>query len=70
MLFRSGRDGMLLSQPEIVSGTNQALAQSGINAIIGAQPLPPLPLEYAAERQQVIYVFSLMDSLPTEGGNG
>ncbi len=68
--FWVGRDGMLLSQPEVMKAANQSLAQSSISAIISAQPLPPLPLEYAAEKQQVVYVFSVMDTVPTGGGTG
>ncbi len=71
IMFTVGRNGMLLSQPTIVKAANQALAQAGINAIIAAQPLPPLPLEYAAEKQDVVYVFSV-DALqqPAQGGTG
>ncbi len=68
--FWVDRGGMLLSQPEVVKAANASLAQSGINAIVSAQPLPPLPLEYAAEKQQVVYVFTVMDAVPTAGGTG
>jgi hypothetical protein len=68
--FWVGRNGMLLSEPTVVNAANQALAQSGINAIIAAQPLPPLPLEFAADKQEVVYVFSVMDTLATGGGTG
>jgi outer membrane biosynthesis protein TonB len=68
--FWVGRNGMLLSQPTVVQGTNEALAQSGITAIINAQPLPPLPIEFSAERQEVIYVFRMTDTVATDAGGG
>lgn len=68
--FWVGRNGMLLEQPKVVKAANQALAQSGINAIIAAQPLPPLPLEYAAEKQEVVYVFIVDEQPAAPGGTG
>lgn len=60
--FWVGRDGMLQGNPEVVKAAAEAsLAQAGIQAIISAQPLPPLPPEFRGSRQQVVYVFSLID---------
>lgn len=68
--FTVGRNGMLLAEPTVVKAANQALAQSGINAIVAAQPLPPLPIEYAAEKQEVIYVFIVGEQPAVPGGTG
>jgi outer membrane biosynthesis protein TonB len=60
--FWVGRDGMLLSQPVVrTPSAHPALAESGIQAVIGAQPLPPLPIEYSADRTEVVYTFSMMN---------
>jgi len=40
-------------------GADPALAQSGIQAILLAVPLPPLPQDFPSMEQQVVYVFSL-----------
>jgi outer membrane biosynthesis protein TonB len=67
--FWVGRDGMLLSQPVVLKpGVDPALANSGIQAVINAQPLPPLPIEFVGDRQEVIYVFSLSESVNASGG--
>lgn len=68
--FWVGRNGMLLDQPKVVKAASPALAQSGINAIVAAQPLPPLPLEYAAEKQEVVYVFIVDEQPVAQGGTG
>ncbi len=67
--FWVGRDGMLLSQPVVeTANANPALADSGVRAVIDAQPLPPLPIEFAADRAQVYYTFSMMNSVEPTGG--
>lgn len=64
------RDGTLLGEPAADRAVDPALAQSCVQAIVNAQPLPPLPLEFVGDRQQVVYVFSLMDPAATGGGTG
>ena len=59
--FWVDRNGNLLGTPEIVkAAADPALGESGVQAILAAAPLPPLPIDYKEEEQQVIYVFSLV----------
>ena len=58
--FWVNRDGILIGRPEIMKhGSDKALAESGVRAILRAAPLPPLPPEYGEEEQQVVYAFTL-----------
>lgn len=58
--FWVDRDGKILGRPEIIKDAQDpALGESGIRAILMAEPLPPLPMEYKEREQQVVYVFSL-----------
>lgn len=57
--FWVDRNGNILGKPEVVKTPDKALADSGVRAIMLAAPLPPLPFDYKAEEQQVVYVFSL-----------
>jgi outer membrane biosynthesis protein TonB len=68
--FWVGRDGMLLTQPVVATpSANPALAASGIQAVVNAQPLPPLPIEFGEDRAQVIYTFSMVQPVNAAGGN-
>lgn len=59
--FWVDREGRLLGKPKIVTkGENQALVESGLNAIIWAEPLPPLPDGYKGSKQEVVYAFNLV----------
>lgn len=59
--FWVDRDGNVIGRPEIVThASDKALGESGIRAILAATPLPPLPLEYEHEEQQVVYGFALV----------
>jgi outer membrane biosynthesis protein TonB len=67
--FWVGRDGMLLTQPVVESrNANPALANSGVQAVINSQPLPPLPVEFAEDRAHVYYTFSMMNVVEPTGG--
>jgi outer membrane biosynthesis protein TonB len=67
--FWVGRDGMLLTQPVVESkNANAALAASGVQAVISAQPLPPLPIEFTEDRAHVYYMFSMMNPMEPAGG--
>ena len=58
--FWVNRHGQLLSKPEIIKkGIQPELGESGIKAILNAQPFPPLPQSFQGNEQQVIYVFSV-----------
>jgi len=58
--FWVDQDGNLIGRPEIVKhASNKALGESGVRAILLAAPLPPLPVEYDENEQQVVYAFSL-----------
>ena len=59
--FWVDRSGNLMGPPEIVKhATNRSLGESGVRAIKLAAPLPPLPIEFAASEQQVVYAFGLV----------
>lgn len=59
--FGVGRRGNLIGEPEVVEDAGDpALGRSGVRAIKLAAPLPPLPDDYEATQQQVVYVFSLV----------
>lgn len=59
--FWVDREGNLIGPPEIVKhGSDPALGESGVRAIRMAAPLPPLPMEYDEQEQQVVYMFSLV----------
>jgi len=67
--FWVDRNGMLLSQPVVESkNANQALLNSGIQAVINAQPLPPLPIEFTEDRAHVYYTFNMMTEMEPTGG--
>ena len=60
--FFVDRNGNLIGQPEIMKESSEPeLAKSGVQAILLAAPLPPLPQDFPALEQQVIYVFSLAE---------
>ncbi len=57
--FWIDRQGRLIGRPEIIeNGADPALAESGVRAVMAANPLPPLPDSYSAQEQQVIFAFS------------
>ena len=59
--FWVDREGRLIGKPKIVTkGVDPALVQSGMNAIIWAEPLPPLPDGYEGVKQEVVYAFNLV----------
>ena len=58
--FWVDKNGNLIGKPEIMKeSSDPELAQSGMQAILLSVPLPPLPQDFPALEQQVIYVFSL-----------
>jgi hypothetical protein len=62
---------MLLTQPVVrTPSADPALAASGVQAVISAQPLPPLPIEYAQDRTEVVYTFSMMNLNPVTSAGG
>lgn len=58
--FWVGRDGSLVSEPEIMQASNYAgLDESALNAVRLAAPFPPLPPQFDQPKQQVIFIFNL-----------
>jgi outer membrane biosynthesis protein TonB len=52
--------GQLIGEPEIVKhATDKRLGLSGVQAIKAGAPFPPLPEDYGAPEQEVVYVFRL-----------
>ena len=59
--FWVDREGILIGRAEITQHAGDpALAESGLRAIYASEPLPPLPVEFKGDRQQVVYVFSML----------
>lgn len=59
--FWVDRQGNLLGDPQIVSEkSDPELSASGVKAIVSAAPLPPLPDEFKAMEQEVIFEFMLI----------
>ena len=58
--FWVNHSGQLLGEPEIVKhATDKRLGLSGVQAIKAGAPFPPLPEDYGAPEQEVVYVFRL-----------
>ncbi len=60
--FWVDRQGNLLEQPKVVKpASDPALGESGVQAILNAVPLPPLPDDFKALEQEVLYGFTLAE---------
>ena len=58
--FWVNRAGQIMGEPEIVKhATDKRLGLSGVQAIKAAAPFPPLPEDYGAPEQEVVYMFRL-----------
>lgn len=58
--FWVDRNGSLLGTPTITKpAADPALGKAGMNAILLANPFPPLPESYSASEQLVVYRFTL-----------
>ena len=58
--FWVDRNGNLLGNPTVTKpAADPALGEAGINAILLANPFPPLPESYAHAEQLIIYGFTL-----------
>jgi colicin import membrane protein len=58
--FWVDRQGNLVKKPEVVKAAGDAiLGESGVRAIELAAPLPPLPVDFKEQQQEVIYTFTL-----------
>lgn len=60
VMFIVDRHGNLLEPPRVIKqGSQPELGEAGVQAILHAAPLPPLPDNYDAVDQEVVYVFTL-----------
>jgi len=57
--FWVDRQGNIIGQPQVSQPADPLLDESGINAILAAAPLPPLPEDFPGMEQQVVFGFSL-----------